>query len=54
VLPPDLPQYFIPVRSRQDGATLIYHPQLIGAAEVRFSDKRVDAALQDGQAAQQK
>ena len=44
VLPPDLPQYFIPVRSTQDGTTLIYHPQLIGAAEVRFSDKRVDTA----------
>ena len=44
VLSPDLPQYFIPVRSREDGATLIYHPQLIGAAEVRFSDKGVDTA----------
>jgi hypothetical protein len=44
VLPPDLSQYFIPVRSRQDKATLVYHPQLIGAAEVRFSDKRIDAA----------
>ncbi|HET6669893.1 MAG TPA: DUF87 domain-containing protein [Pyrinomonadaceae bacterium] len=44
VLPPDLSQYFIPVRSRQAGATLVYHPQLIGAAEVRFSDKRVDTA----------
>ena len=43
VLPPDVAQYFVPVRSRgSDGATLIYHPQLIGAAEVRFSDKRVD------------
>ncbi len=45
VLPPDLPQYFIPVRNRQaDGATLVYQPHLIGAAEVRFSDKRVDTA----------
>jgi hypothetical protein len=43
VLPPDVAQYFIPVRSRgAKGASLIYHPQLIGAAEVRFSDKRVD------------
>ena len=45
VLPPDLSQYFIPVRSRQaEGATLVYHPHLIGAAEVRFSDKRIDTA----------
>jgi len=45
VLPPDLAQYFIPVRNRQaDAATLVYQPHLIGAAEVRFSDKRVDTA----------
>ena len=45
VLPPDLSQYFIPVRSRgADGATLVYQPNLIGAAEVRFSDKRIDTA----------
>jgi hypothetical protein len=43
VLPPEVPQYFIPLRSRgADGAALVYHPQVIGAAEVRFSDKRVD------------
>ena len=45
ILPPDLSQYFIPVRSRRaDGSTLVYQPNLIGAAEVRFSDKRIDAA----------
>jgi hypothetical protein len=44
VLPPDVSQYFIPVRDQKSsGATLVYRPQLIGAAEVRFSDKRVDA-----------
>ncbi|HKO95795.1 MAG TPA: DUF87 domain-containing protein [Pyrinomonadaceae bacterium] len=42
VLPPEIAQYFVPLRSEMDGATLIYHPMLIGAAEVRFSDKRVD------------
>ena len=43
VLPPDVSQYFIPVRSQGSGdAKLIYHPQLIGGAQVRFSDKRVD------------
>jgi hypothetical protein len=45
VLPPDLAQYFIPVRNRQAGeTTLVYQPHLIGAAEVRFADKRVDSA----------
>ncbi len=44
VLPPDLAQYFIPVRNQQADATLVYQPHLISAAEVRFSDKRVDAA----------
>ncbi len=44
VLPPEVTQYFIPVRGRgADGAALVYHPQVIGAAEVRFSDKRVDS-----------
>ncbi len=44
VLPPDVAQYFIPVRNQKSGgAALVYHPQLIGAAEVRFSDKRVEA-----------
>ena len=43
VLPPDVAQYFIPVRNQGSGdAKLIYHPQLIGGAQVRFSDKRVD------------
>ncbi len=42
VLPPEVPQYFVPIRSEVNGATLIYQPMLIGAAEVRFSDKKVD------------
>ena len=43
VLPPEVAQYFIPVRSRgAAGASLVYHPQLIGMADVRFSDKRID------------
>ena len=44
VLPPEVAQYFVPVRNQKGGAaTLVYHPQLIAAADVRFSDKRVDA-----------
>ncbi|MGI9065404.1 MAG: ATP-binding protein [Pyrinomonadaceae bacterium] len=44
VLPPEVSQYFIPVRSGEPaGANLIYHPSVIGAAEVRFSNKNVEA-----------
>jgi hypothetical protein len=42
VLPPEVPQYFVPVRSEKDGASLVYQPMILGAAAVRFSDKRVD------------
>jgi hypothetical protein len=40
-LPPEIPQYFVPVRGRQpsDGS-LIYLPALFGEAEVRFSDPK--------------
>ena len=47
VLPPEVSQYFIPVRSKgNDNAKLIYHPELLGSAEVRFSDKKVDTTRQ--------
>src|SRR5882672_10864954 len=43
VLPPDVSQYFIPVRATEKGgATLVYHPTVLGAAQVRFSDKKID------------
>ena len=42
-MPPEIPQYFIPVRSKTLGAaTLVYQPAVLGAAQVRFSDKKVD------------
>ena len=42
---PDVSQYFIPVRGGETGgATLVYHPTVLAAAEVRFSDKRIDTA----------
>ncbi len=45
VLPPDVPQYFIPVRgSRPSGAGLLYQPRLIGATRVRFVDARTGNA----------
>jgi hypothetical protein len=41
MLPPDVPQHFIPVRGSQpNGSTLIYQPMLLGAAQVRVSDSK--------------
>ncbi len=41
MLPPDVPQYFIPLRSTQPrGATLVYHPMVLGVAQVRFVDNK--------------
>ncbi len=47
VLPPDVPQHFVPVRgAAPSGAALEYQPMLLGAASVRFVDKKsgVDAS----------
>lgn len=42
MFPPDVPQHFTPVRGRQpNGSTLVYHPMLLGAAQVRVSDSNV-------------
>ena len=48
VLPPEVTQYFIPVRSSSpSNSQLSYHPMLLGAAEVRYSDsKSVDMTQQ--------
>ena len=48
LLPPDIPQFYIPVRGSGDAnTTLTYHPTLLGAAEVRYSDsKTVDMTQQ--------
>jgi hypothetical protein len=62
VLPPEVEQYFMPVRgSSPAGAELVYQPSLLGAAQVRFVETkpRVDSArdlvllapLRDGPAA---
>ena len=41
LLPPDIPQYYIPLRgSGNANARLIYHPALLGAAEIRYSDSK--------------
>jgi len=38
VLPPDIPQQFLPVRGT--GGALVYEPMLLGAAQVRFADAK--------------
>jgi hypothetical protein len=44
VLPPEVPQYFVPVRaSRPAGATLVYGPALLGCAKVYFRDAKLGA-----------
>ncbi|HYV13801.1 MAG TPA: DUF87 domain-containing protein [Pyrinomonadaceae bacterium] len=41
ILPPDVSQYYIPVRSSgAAGATLTYHPMLLGTTEVRYSNSK--------------
>ncbi len=47
VLPPEVPQYFLPLRAAT-GATVLYRPMLLGAAEARFADLKlgVDVARQ--------
>ena len=45
LLPPEVPSYFVPVRNNGTGS-LVYHPMVLGAADVRFSDKTVDATKQ--------
>jgi hypothetical protein len=41
ILPPDVPQYFVPLRSTPPGdKRLVYQPRLLGAAQVRFVDNK--------------
>jgi hypothetical protein len=41
VLPPDVRQYFCPIRGSQPPETrLIYHPMVFGACQVRFADPK--------------
>jgi hypothetical protein len=41
ILPPEVPQQFIPIRSMQpNGSILVYQPMLLGASQVRVSDSK--------------
>jgi len=44
VLPPDVSQYFIPVRGTA-GQSLVYTPMLLGSAQVRFTDLKTGVNL---------
>jgi hypothetical protein len=41
VLPPGIPEYFLPERDRRDGPTT-YDPVVMGSAEIRFVDTKLD------------
>ena len=48
VLPPDVPQQFLPVRGAR-GGTLVYQPMVLGAAQIRFRDAKGGAdSTQEG------
>jgi hypothetical protein len=41
VLPPEIPQFYIPIRSSSDANTqLSYRPMLLGAAEIHYTDSK--------------
>jgi hypothetical protein len=43
VLPPEVAQFFVPVRGSQPaGAKLVYKPQLMGCGQIYYSDKKAD------------
>ena len=46
MLPPDVPQQFIPIRGAQPGgSTLVYRPMLLGGAQVRCADSKAGVDL---------
>ncbi len=41
ILPPDVPQHFVPLRgSKPEGGELVYAPMLLGSSQTRFSDSK--------------
>ena len=41
MLPPDVPQHFVPLRgSKPEGSELVYVPMLLGSSQIRFSDSK--------------
>jgi len=41
MLPPDVPQYFVPIRgTKPAGSELVYVPLLLGSSQIRFTDSK--------------
>lgn len=41
MLPPDIPQHFVPLRgTKPDGHALVYAPMVLGSSQIRFSDSK--------------
>jgi len=40
VLPPEIPEYYVPFEKNVAGNNLVYRPVILGAAQVRFSDSK--------------
>src|SRR6185436_1687575 len=41
ILPPEVPQFFVPLRSSKPAAaTLVYKPQVLGCAQVYYNDAK--------------
>ncbi len=46
ILPPEVPQFFLPLRSsKPNGAVLVYKPRILGCAQIYYSDKKADVDL---------
>ena len=46
LLPPGVPQQFVPIRSvRPTGAKLVYQPMILGAAKIRFVDSKINVDI---------
>lgn len=47
-LPPDIPQFFVPVRSEQPaGATLCYEPMLLGIGKVYYVERKLHLSAEE-------
>jgi hypothetical protein len=47
LLPPEITQVFLPVRSPVTGGELVYQPKLLGSAKVHFVDSRKDLSADE-------
>ena len=48
MLPPEVPQYFVPLRGRQpEGQALVYQPMVLGVAQVRVVDNKAAVDVTD-------